>query len=169
MFICIVMAILAVVSCIRIWGPSQSAAITSVWLWILIYIAYNDIKSMQIPDKYTIALGLSGAVSFLIIPDAALDDRLIGMCIISIPMLVTDFLIPAGFGGGDIKLMAAAGLFLGWKRTLLAFMAGALGAGVYSLFLLLTKRAGMKDCFAFGPFLCGGLSAAALLGDRVTF
>ena len=38
------------------------------------------------------------------------------------------------FGGGDIKLMAFAGLFLGWKYIILAFLIGCiLGAVIHSI------------------------------------
>ena len=73
--------------------------------------------------------------------------------------------IPGGFGGGDIKLMAAAGLFLGWQRTLLAGFLALVGGGTYGIWLLAARKAGRRDHFAFGPFLCAGLAAALLFGE----
>jgi len=71
------------------------------------------------------------------------------------------------FGGGDIKLMAAAGLFLGWQNTLLAMFLGILGGGLYGIWLLAAKKADKKDHFAFGPFLCAGIVIAMLLGEPI--
>ena len=72
-----------------------------------------------------------------------------------------------GFGGGDIKLMAAAGLFLGWQNTLLAMFFGIVFGGIYGIYLLAAKKAGKKDHFAFGPFLCAGIVIAMLFGGPV--
>ena len=70
-------------------------------------------------------------------------------------------------GGGDIKLMAAAGLFLGWQNTLLAMFFGIVFGGMYGIYLLAAKKAGKKDHFAFGPFLCAGIVIAMLFGGPV--
>ena len=71
------------------------------------------------------------------------------------------------FGGGDIKLMAAVGLFLGWQNTLLAMFLGILGGGLYGIWLLAAKRADKKDHFAFGQFLCAGIVIAMLFGEPI--
>ena len=71
------------------------------------------------------------------------------------------------FGGGDIKLMAAAGLFLGWQNTLLAMFFGIVFGGIYGIYLVAAKKAGKKDHFAFGPFLCAGIVIAMLFGGPV--
>lgn len=96
-----------------------------------------------------------------------LAGALIGMVCISVPMLLLCLAIPGAFGGGDIKLMAAAGLFLGWQHTLLAMFFGILGGGFYGMYLLAARKADKKDHFAFGPFLCVGIVLALLFGDPV--
>ncbi len=75
-----------------------------------------------------------------------------------------------GFGMGDVILMAAGGLMLGWKATVVAaFIAIILGA-LYALILKI--RAKHKDeesvkAFAFGPFLTAGLALAAFFGAEL--
>ncbi|MBQ9155498.1 MAG: prepilin peptidase [Eubacterium sp.] len=133
------------------------------WICVLIRIAWIDIKTMTIPDGWNLLLGLIGIVSIWTMSGVNLTERLIGMGIISIPMIMVDLALPGGFGGGDIKLMAAAGLLLGWKRNLYAAVIGVMTAGVYAIFLLITGRAGRKDAFAFGPFLSAGLAAALFI------
>ena len=63
--------------------------------------------------------------------------------------------------------MAAAGLFLGWQNTLLAMFFGIVFGGMYGIYLLASKKAGKKDHFAFGPFLCAGIVIAMLFGGPV--
>lgn len=141
--------------------------LTLLWLAALIRIAITDLKTLQIPDRWNLILAVTGILSLFVNMDSGPAERVAGAFIISLPMLITDLVIPGGFGGGDIKLMAAAGLFLGWKKEVLAALLAFSAAGLFAVYLLLTGKAGRKDCFAFGPFLCGGLAFSALAGDRV--
>lgn len=66
-----------------------------------------------------------------------------------------------GMGGGDVKLMAAAGLFLGWERILWAFFVGGLlSAGAFALRKM---RGESKRKMALGPYLAAGMVAAVVL------
>lgn len=138
-----------------------------VWIAFLICIAYVDQKTMEIPDWMNAAVLLTGVLSTLFSSQPSLESRIGGIFVVSIPMFFVAWLFPGGFGGGDIKLMAAAGVFLGWERTLLAGVIAILAGGLYSVFLLVGKKVDRKTCFAFGPFLCLGLLVAFLVGDRV--
>ncbi len=75
-----------------------------------------------------------------------------------------------GFGMGDVVLMAAGGLMLGWKATVVAaFIAILLGA-VYALALKLkANRSGSEAvrAFAFGPFLTVGLALSSFFGAKL--
>ena len=90
-----------------------------------------------------------------------------GLLVLSPLLLLLCLAIDGAFGGGDIKLMAAAGLFLGWQNTLLAMFFGIVFGGMYGIYLLAAKKAGKKDHFAFGPFLCAGIVIAMLFGGPV--
>ncbi len=63
-------------------------------------------------------------------------------------------------GGGDIKFMAAAGLWLGLGKTILALYVGFIAGGLISLLLLVTKVRSRKDMIPFGPFLALGVFIA---------
>ena len=110
-----------------------------------------------------LALAVCGAVSVLLSPADWLP-HVIGALCVSVPMFLLCLVIDGAFGGGDIKLMAAAGLFLGWQNTLLAMFFGIVFGGMYGIYLLAAKKAGKKDHFAFGPFLCAGIVIAMLFG-----
>ena len=75
-----------------------------------------------------------------------------------------------GFGMGDIILMAAGGLMLGWKATVVAaFIAIFLGA-FYALIIKIKARNSDEDevkAFAFGPFLTIGLALASFFGTEL--
>ena len=66
-------------------------------------------------------------------------------------------------GGGDIKLMAAAGLLLGWKLVILAFFIGCILGSV--IHIIRMKLAGADRVLAMGPYLSAGLFIAMLWGN----
>lgn len=68
-------------------------------------------------------------------------------------------------GGGDIKLMAAAGMLLGWKKIILAFLLGCILGSVFHLIRM--KIAGAERVLAMGPYLSAGIMISALWGDEL--
>jgi leader peptidase (prepilin peptidase)/N-methyltransferase len=76
-----------------------------------------------------------------------------------------DFLFKKeSMGGGDIKLLAMIGAFLGWKYALLTLpLASILGAVVGLVVKIRTK----ESAIAFGPYLAMGAVACLFWGDRI--
>lgn len=132
---------------------------------ILICITMIDFDTMIIPNELVLALMAPALLSFFFFPQVGILSRVIGIFIISLPMLVLALFIPDAFGGGDIKLMAVAGFMLGWGNTLLAAFIGLLLGGAVAVALLVRKT---KDKhMAFGPYLCIGIMTALLFGDII--
>lgn len=102
------------------------------------------------------------AIARLVCDPSALPSRIIGCFLLSVPMLL---LAPGkgGLGGGDIKLTAACGLFLGADALLKGALIAGLLALIVHLFLQHTKKAGSQDVFAFGPYLAIGFIFSSLL------
>lgn len=132
---------------------------------ILICITMIDFDTMTIPNGLVLALMATALLSFFFFPQLGILSRVIGIFIISLPMLILVLFIPDAFGGGDIKLMAVAGFMLGWGNTLLATFIGLLLGGAVAVSLLARKT---KDKhMAFGPYLCIGIMTALLFGDII--
>ena len=75
-----------------------------------------------------------------------------------------------GFGMGDVLMMAAGGLMLGWKACVVAvFIAIILGAVIAVIIKLVNKSKGVEteSAFAFGPYLAIGLAFSVYLGTEV--
>ncbi|MCI6708612.1 MULTISPECIES: prepilin peptidase [Eisenbergiella] len=138
-----------------------------LFLALLSIISSVDIATMEIPNTFVIAALVLGIISIFTMPGTSLPSRILGMFVVSVPLLLITLLIPGAFGGGDIKLMAACGLFLGTKLTLLSFAFAVLTGGLYGIWLLVMKKKSGKEHFAFGPFLCLGMAAALFIGDKV--
>lgn len=136
---------------------------------LLLQIAYIDHKTMKIPDKLNFALGVCGLVSCIQNTDITITDRIFGFSIISVPLYILCLVIPEAFGGGDIKLTAVMGFYLGWKRMLAGAYLSFLIGGVQAIWLLATKRLrkGEYAHMAFGPALCLGMWLAMVWGNEL--
>lgn len=145
-------------------GEPLRAVLYSLLFSLLTVVAVIDWRTFEIPNGVNLAILLLGIVQL------AADFRnwplyLIGMCSVSLLFLLLWFLTGGnGLGMGDVKLMAAAGLLLGWPRILLAMILGSVsGAVIHSV--RMKRGAGRK--LAFGPYLSAGIWVAALFGERL--
>ena len=62
-----------------------------------------------------------------------------------------------GLGGGDVKFMAASGLYLGFGGVLSAMLLGTMLAAFVGLILIAAKKIGRKDAIPLAPFLYVGI------------
>ena len=70
-----------------------------------------------------------------------------------------------GMGGGDMKLMAAAGLLLGWKEIILAFILGCILGSIIHVIRMKVSKA--EHVLAFGPYLALGILITVLFGQSI--
>ncbi len=137
------------------------------FFFVLLTVSYQDMKDMEIRDGCHLAVAVLAVIEISAGMGPGILSRLGGALCVSVPMLALTLLIPGAFGGGDIKLMAAAGLFLGWKNTVVSAVLAVFAAGTYALYLLLARKAERGQRFPFGPFLCAGMAAAVLWGNKI--
>lgn len=138
--------------------------LNAILISILVVITMIDFDTQLIPDRLQIALLLL-AITQLVFFKVNLMDHLIGFFVVSIPFAILAML--GGMGGGDVKLMAIAGLYLGWQSIIVAAFVGILLGGLYGAFLLFSKKATRKMEIAFGPYLCIGIFFASLYGNQI--
>jgi leader peptidase (prepilin peptidase)/N-methyltransferase len=149
------------------WGPGPQALGAAVLGSLLVAAAVVDARHRIIPDAVTLpGLGLGLLVSALN-PEVGLLRALAGVLVGGGLLLGLAVLTNGGMGGGDIKLAAMMGAFLGWSGVgvalLVGFMSGALVGGV----MMLAGRKDRRDLMAFGPFLAAGGIAAAFWGQEL--
>ena len=145
----------------------QPKLLTSlVFVSLCIPIVVIDLHHQIIPDQ----LNLWGAVMGLLaaaVSHAAFLDVLAGGLAGGVIMLLIAIVSRGGMGGGDIKMMAWIGLFLGLKMTMLALFLSFIVGGLASLFLILSGRKRRKDFIPFGPFLAVGGFTACVFGPAI--
>lgn len=132
---------------------------------VLIVISVIDWRTYEIPFGCNIIIGILGIVR-VILDLAHWYDYVIGFFAVSGLFLIIYWITKGrGIGGGDIKLMAAAGLLLGWRNILLALMIGSIAGSVIHLTLM--KVQGKDRVLAFGPYLAFGIFTAMLYGNEI--
>lgn len=139
--------------------------ITIVFIALLTAVAVKDWRTMEIPDELNLLLLAVGIISGILEPGLSVGNRLLGLFSASVPMLLLTLALPGAFGGGDIKLMAACGVFLGWKKSLIAVYLAVIGGGIYGIFLLAAGKKKRHESIALGPFLCLGMVIALFWGE----
>ena len=148
-------------------GCNLAALTVFAFLGVLTVVAFVDIDTMEIPNGFVLAILIIGIVSVITMPGISLAARFAGILSVSLPLALITLAVPGAFGGGDIKLMGACGLLLGWKLNLAALFLAVLTGGSYGIYLLLSKKKGRKEHFAFGPFLCLGMLVSVFGGAQL--
>ena len=150
-----------------LFGLGAEFAAAAALLAMLVAITAIDLDHQIIPDVITLpGIGL-GVVASLATGRVTLLESLIGIAAGGGIFLVIILVSGGGMGGGDMKLGAMLGAFLGWKVVLLAVLIGVLTGGVVALTLLLLGRKGRKEAIPFGPFLALGGAVTLLWGERL--
>ncbi len=139
-----------------------------VLLLLFVRITVSDWRTHKIPDQWNMAICLLALLLAMTDASVSWQERVMGIFAVSIPMAVIVFFVPGSFGGGDIKFVAAVGAALGVQTVVAGSMAAILFAGGYCVYLLREKKSGRKTSFAFGPFLCMGMTAAMFFGKAWT-
>lgn len=123
----------------------------------LVSIAFIDIDTMEIPDRFHIILIVSSIVLTLVNGGSILNSLLAGV-IIGIPMFIIAF-ITMGLGLGDVKLLFTSGMLLGAYNTNIVLIIACFSAIGFALISKIKK--GVK--FPFGPHITIGMYVVLLL------
>jgi len=162
------------------YGWQWHTLIYSVFISSLIVITFIDIDFQIIPDRITLAgipIGLICGSFFL--PDPFLRASALGfkssvlgaasgfLFFYLIAFLSLKILKKEGMGGGDIKLMAMVGGFLGWKAVILTTFLGSLSGAIIGIMLMIIKGKERGSLIPFGPFLALGAVVTLFFGQEI--
>lgn len=136
----------------------------------LVIVSFIDSKTMTIPDSLNIFIAIIGLTWSLSSPYINLIEVALGSIAGALPLFIIDRLTMLivkkyGFGLGDVKLMAACGVFLGWQLVAVAFFFAFVTGALFGIYLILIKQAKKDSYMPFGPFLCFGVFISMFFGD----
>ncbi|MED0676400.1 prepilin peptidase [Aneurinibacillus thermoaerophilus] len=140
------------------------------WLYLLfisllVIITVSDLAYRIIPDKVLLPFFLVFLVlRFFIHPDETYLSHLIGMVLGFTIFYIIAIVSGNGIGGGDIKLFAVVGLFLGYPLLLLTILLSTFFGAFYGVLLMIFRGAGRKTKVPFGPFIALGALLALFKG-----
>jgi leader peptidase (prepilin peptidase)/N-methyltransferase len=143
----------------------------------LVIVSFIDWDTYTIPDSIDIPGIVIGLLAALFIPGmfigqfSVLSRFLYSFWGAILGVAVIGFFAIAGkliwkkdaMGGGDIKLIAMIGAFLGWKSIFLSIFFGSILGTVISMILILIKKKKWDDYVPFGPYLSLGAVVSMFL------
>lgn len=151
------------------YGLTLQSFFAAILLSVLVVVAFIDIQQKIIPNSLVLVLlvlGVLHAVYQSVCFGIDWYYWVIGFFAASVPLFLLMLIYPDGMGGGDVKLMAAAGVFLG-PKILLALFTGAIYGGIFAIFLLAFRKGTMKSEIPFGPFLSLGIFTTVIFGGNI--
>jgi leader peptidase (prepilin peptidase) / N-methyltransferase len=72
-----------------------------------------------------------------------------------------------GMGGGDVKMLAMIGAFLGWKPVVLTLVLSSLLGSLVGLTVIAIRRGGLKYALPYGTFLALAALTSSLIGAQI--
>jgi leader peptidase (prepilin peptidase)/N-methyltransferase len=135
-----------------------------VWLdcvlgWWLLALSWIDLRHWLLPDSLTLPLVVLGLLGAALLDPGALFDRALGAALGYLAMRAIALVYRAirqreGLGGGDAKLLAAAGAWVGASSLPQVILAASLAAlAVAAVLHLRGTRLTAQSALPFGPFL----------------
>lgn len=119
-------------------------------------ISAIDMEHGIIPDELSAMLLITGLAYHFLSQEIGFLNRLIGMAVGFGLLFLLAVVSKGGMGGGDIKLCAGIGFWLGFPGFLYALLAASVIGSLVSIGLMALKRKGLKETIPFGPFLMIG-------------
>jgi leader peptidase (prepilin peptidase) / N-methyltransferase len=151
-------------------GLTLKFLIFFIFTAVLIVVTFIDLDHQIIPDIIT----LPGIPIFFILAIfgvkipwmEALIGLLIGGGLLFAIALIYELLTKReGMGGGDIKLLAMIGGFLGWKSLIFILLFSSFSGAIVGLTAMVIKKQDLKYAVPFGPFLSAAAVAYIFFGD----
>jgi leader peptidase (prepilin peptidase)/N-methyltransferase len=169
----IVEIVTMVVFLLHLWmfGWTLLLAVRLLFACGLIALFAIDLEHHLLPNAITLPGIAVGLILSIIAPpgivDAILGTLLGGGVLWAIGEAYYRYSGQEGMGGGDVKMLAMIGAFLGWKLVLVTLVLSSVAGSVIGLLVIASRRGGMKYALPYGTFLALGALAASLVGDQI--
>lgn len=153
-------------------GPTAKGVTVMALMSVFVVVTFIDLDFRIIPDGIT----LPGIVAGLLLGPLAMGtetaDSVLGVLaggglLYLVGVFGKLVLGKDGMGGGDIKLMAMVGGFIGWRLALLSIFMGSVMGSLVGVPLIALKVMKRDTMIPFGPFLVAGAALSIFFGDRL--
>jgi leader peptidase (prepilin peptidase)/N-methyltransferase len=156
----------------RTFGLSPELGIYFIFFSALLAVIFIDLDTYTIPDVITLPGIVAGVAASFLLPRFSVWQSLLGLLagggvlfLVAIGYQV--FRKREGMGGGDIKLLAMIGAFLGLPGVLYTLFASSLAGSLAGLLLMFRDKSGGGTRIPFGPFLALGAMSYVFWGPAL--
>ncbi|MBA3296235.1 MAG: prepilin peptidase [Acidobacteria bacterium] len=152
-------------------GWTPLLAVRLLFAASLVALFVIDLEHHLLPDAITLPGIAAGLLASVFVPpgftDALIGALIGGGVLWGIGEAYFRYAGEEGMGGGDVKMLAMIGAFLGWKLVLVTLVLSSVAGSLLGLGLIVVHRGGLKKALPFGTFLALGALAASLYGDQI--
>ncbi len=171
----IVEAVTGVLLTLLLWRFDLSPRLvpSALFVFALVVVSFIDLDHQIIPDVISLP-GIVVGLLFAVIgygprPLASACGILLGGGLLwAVAAGYHAFTGREGMGGGDIKLLAMIGAFLGWPGVLVTLMVGSFTGALVGLTLMVARGTDSRVPIPFGPFLALGGLCGLFYGHEIT-
>jgi leader peptidase (prepilin peptidase) / N-methyltransferase len=151
-----------------VFGWTPLLAVRLLFASAMVALFFIDLEHRLLPDLITLPGIVVGLGASLFLPPG-IRDALIGAfagggVLWAIGEAYYRYAGQEGMGGGDVKMLAMIGAFLGWQQVLITLVFSSIAGSVIGLIVIALRRGDMKYALPFGTFLSLAALAASLYG-----
>ena len=153
-------------------GISWEYLLYFLFLSALIVITVIDLYHQIIPDVISLPGVGIGLLASLVLPHLRFLNSLTGVLLGGGSLFLVATLYQwlfkrEGMGGGDVKLLAMVGAFLGWKAVILTILFSSFIGSIIGIIFIAVKGKDLKYAIPFGPFLSLGAVLSLFCGGEI--
>jgi leader peptidase (prepilin peptidase)/N-methyltransferase len=151
-------------------GLSVTTLEMCIFLWGLVVVSIIDLKSYLLPDLFTLPGIFLGLLFSYLNPERSFLNACWGVIVgggVFWALAKAYFMIrkEEGLGGGDIKLLAVIGGFLGWEAIPFVLLVSSIVGSIAGLLAMKISQKGIKTIIPFGPYLAFGSVIYLFFGE----
>ena len=154
-----------------VFGWTALLAVRLVFVSAMIALFAIDLEHHLLPDAITLPGIVVGLVASAFLPpgfvDASIGTLLGGGVLWAIGEAYYRYSGQEGMGGGDVKMLAMIGAFLGWPQVIVTLVFSSIAGSVIGVIVIAIKRGGMKHALPYGTFLAIAAVFASLWGEQL--
>ena len=154
-----------------VFGWSALLAVRLIFACALIVLFAIDLEHQILPDVITLPGIAAGLIFSLVLPPGIVDSLIGTLVGGGVLWLIGEayyrFAGQEGMGGGDVKMLAMVGAFLGWKLVVVTLFLSSILGSVIGMGVIATRRGGMKYALPYGTFIALGALVASLYGEPI--
>lgn len=153
-------------------GPTPDFAALFLFSSALVVITFIDIEHQIIPDEISLPGIVIGFLLSFFLKEPGWIDSLFGILLGGGSLLLVAYGYQKltgkdGMGGGDIKLLAMMGAFLGWKAVPFIIFSSSMIGSVVGVSIMLLQKKDSKLAIPFGPYLAFGAMLYIFCGQKL--